>query len=122
MPGAGEGLDRTQFACALRLVALAQSCHGVLPTAPSKWLEASGTPTPPPRLGPQPAGHTPRMCARRMPGVFEGSHSSLLCLSAWSNRDNVKISQHPPSCCLPAPPLSLCDRHDQIHACFYRCW
>lgn len=72
MPGAGEGLDRTQFACALRLVALAQSCHGVLPTAPSEWLEASGTPTPPPRLGPQPAGHTPRMCARSMPGVFEG--------------------------------------------------
>ncbi len=52
MPGSGEGLDRAQFAHALRLVALAQSGDAA----------ASGAPAALPRLAPQGGRPAQRAC------------------------------------------------------------
>ena len=62
VPDAGEGLNRAQFACALRLVATAQS-QGMLPLGAPPWQETSGLPAPLPRLAPQPRRSGPSTCA-----------------------------------------------------------
>ena len=62
VPDAGEGLNRAQFACALRLVAIAQN-QGMLPLGVPAWQETSGLPVPLPRLAPQPRRSGPSTCA-----------------------------------------------------------
>ncbi len=62
VPDAGEGLNRAQFARALRLVALAQN-QGVLPPGVPPWPGTGGRPAPLPRLAPQPRRAGPSTCA-----------------------------------------------------------
>ena len=62
VPDAGEGLNRAQFACALRLVAIMQN-QGMPPLGVPPWQEASGLPVPLPCLAPQPKRLGPSTCA-----------------------------------------------------------
>lgn len=62
VPDAGEGLNPAQFACALRLVAIAQN-QGVLRLGVPPWQEISGLPVPLPRLASQPRRSGLSTCA-----------------------------------------------------------
>ena len=86
-----------QFACALRLVAVAQD-QGMLPLGVPSWQETSGLPVPLPRLAPQPGRAGPSTCASRMQHCCQ--RLPRVCLVSSVRHPHQTAWHCPSTCCV----------------------